>query len=131
MAVKGDQDMKGFNPWEFFVEGGWGMWPTLLFGGIALGAAVWFAIRPESRRLAFTGAMWLTLLTTTLHATWTNLAAVCSALGDPERVSDAELMRTLFIGLKEASRPGALGGIFLALIPIALAVGALRARAPD
>jgi len=123
--------MRGFSLWEFFAEGGWGMWSTLLFGLIAVGAAAWFAQRPEPRRLAFTGAMWLTLLTVTAHATWTNVAAVCSVLEDSQRVSDGALVRTLFAGLKEASRPGALGGIFLTLIPILLGVGALRGRASD
>ena len=120
--------MKSFDLWLFFAEGGWGMWSTLLFGALALGGAIWFAVRPDARRLAFTGALWLTLLTCTLHAIWTNLAAVCSALEDPARVPDGEIVRVLFQGLKEASRPGALGGIFLTLIPLALAVGALRAR---
>lgn len=123
--------MKGFSLWQFFAEGGWGMWSTLLFGVIAVGAAAWFARRPEPRRLAFTGAMWLTLLTVTVHAIFTNVAAVCSYLESPERVPDAEIARTLIIGLKEASRPGALGGIFLTLIPILLGVGALRGRASD
>ncbi|MDI1436703.1 MULTISPECIES: hypothetical protein [Polyangium] len=123
--------MKGFSLWAFFVEGGWGMWSTLLFGVLAVGAAAWFARRPEPRRLAFTGAMWLTLVTVTAHATWTNVAAVCSYLEDPQRVPDAEITRTFFIGLKEASRPGALGGIFLTLVPILLGVGALRGRASD
>jgi len=123
--------MQGFSLWLFFAEGGWGMWSTLLFGVIALGGAVAFALRPEPRRLAFTGAMWLTLLTATLHAIWTNLAAVFSFLADPERVPDAEVTRVLFQGLKEASRPGALAGIFLTLIPLLVAVGALRARPSD
>ncbi|MRG96607.1 hypothetical protein [Polyangium spumosum] len=117
--------------WLFFAEGGWGMWPTLLFGFVAVGGAAWFAMRPEPRRLAFTGAMWLTLAMSMANATWTNLAAVCSTLENPERVPDAELVRTLFAGLKEASRPAALGGVFLTLVPLLLAVGALRGRSSD
>lgn len=123
--------MKGFSLWLFFAEGGWGMWSTLLFGTIALGASIWFAIRPEARRLAFTGAMWLTLVTVTVHATWTNVAAVCSVLEDPARIPDSELVRTIFQGLKEASRPGTLGGIFATLIPLVLGIGALRTRQAD
>lgn len=123
--------MQRFSLWLFFAEGGWGMWSTLLFGSIALGGAVWFAIRPEPRRLAFTGAMWLTLVTATLHAIWTNMAFVFAFLEDPARVADADVTRVLFQGMKEASRPGALAGIFLTLVPLCLAVGALRARGVD
>jgi hypothetical protein len=32
-----------------FHEGGWGMYPTLLFGLLALGASCTYAIRPERR----------------------------------------------------------------------------------
>ncbi len=117
--------------WLFFAEGGWGMWSTLLFGVIAMGGAVWFARRPEPRRLAFTAAMWFSLLSMIVHATWTNVAAVCAALEDPARVPDAELTRTFFTGMKEASRPGALGGIFLTLVLVVVAIGALRTRPAD
>ena len=37
---------------DFFAEGGWGMVPTLIFGLSAVGGAVWFALKPEPRRLA-------------------------------------------------------------------------------
>jgi hypothetical protein len=120
--------MKSFNLWMFFVEGGWGMWSTLLFGGVALGGAVWFAIRPDLRRLAFTASMWLTLLTATFHAMLTNVAAVFSFLGESEQIADNQVTRVLLVGLKESTRPGALGGLFLTLVPICLAIGALRAQ---
>lgn len=34
---------------EAFRLGGWGMYPTLVIGVLMIGAAVWYAIRPEKR----------------------------------------------------------------------------------
>lgn len=116
---------------DFFAEGGWGMYPVLIFGLITVGGAVWFALRPEPRRLAFTGAMWLTLSSAIIHATWTDVAAVLSYLEDPKRAPDGEVVRTLFTGLKESTRPGALGGTFLTLALLIVAIGALRAPKRD
>jgi len=123
--------MKNFDLWLFFAEGGWGMYSTLLFGLIAVGGAIWFARKPEPRRLAFTAAMWLTLFTAAAHATWTNVAAVCAYLSDETRAPAGDIPRIFFMGMKEASRPGALAGIFLTLIPILLAVGAMRSRSAE
>ena len=110
------------------IEGGWGMATVLLFGVICLGAGVRFAARPTPRWLGFTAAMWVTVLTAVLHAMLTNVSAVCRFLEDRERVPDADIARVLFAGIKEASRPGALGGLFLTLAALCVAVGVFRAR---
>lgn len=36
---------------EAFTLGGWGMYPTLVFGALLLGSAVWYAVTPERKRL--------------------------------------------------------------------------------
>ena len=36
------------------------------------------------------------------------------------------MARTLLVGLKESTRPAALGGIFLTLVPLLAAVGVYR-----
>lgn len=36
---------------EAFTLGGWGMYPTLVFGALLLGSAIWYAVNPERRRL--------------------------------------------------------------------------------
>lgn len=120
--------MGGFSFMEFMREGGWGMFPVLLFGSIGLGAAVRYAIRPTPRALAFTAAMWITCLVSVGHAMLTNVAAVLTFVEDATRVPDAQFWRIIATGLKESSRPGALGGIFLSLVPLCIAVGLLRAR---
>ncbi|WP_437753317.1 hypothetical protein [Sorangium sp. So ce1389] len=116
---------------DFFVEGGWGMWPILVFGMVTVGAGVQFARRPEPGKLRFIAAMGLTTLVATIHATWIALGAVFGYLEDPARVPDAELARVLIMGLKESTRPGSFGGLLLVLACLLSAVGVLRAgRAP-
>lgn len=116
---------------DFFVEGGWGMYPTLIFGLISVGAAIWFALKPEPRRLAFTAGMWLTLVSAIVHATWTDLASVFGNLGEGAQKPETPVVAILFIGLKESTRPGALGGIFLTLTLLIVSIGALRAPNRD
>ena len=121
--------MSGFG--EFFAEGGWGTYPTLVFGLSAMGGAIWFALKPEPRRLAFTAGLWMTLLVAIFHATWTDLAAVMAYLSDVSSKPDAPVVQILFTGLKESTRPGAFGGIFLTLTLLIVSIGALRAPNRD
>jgi hypothetical protein len=111
---------------EFFKEGGWGMWPILILGLVTVGAAARFAIKPERRQIGFIGAIGLATLISVFHATWTDVATVLGFLADEQAVPDAQLPRILAEGLKESTRPGAMGGSFLTLAAILLAVGVLR-----
>ena len=45
---------------------------------------------------------------------------------DPARAPDKQIGRMLFMGLKESTRPAALGGIFLTLVPLLAAAGIYR-----
>jgi len=119
--------MNGFSFGDFMKEGGWGMWPVLLLGVAAVAAAGRYAARPDARWLRFVGALWVTLGVVVLHALVTDLAAVFRYLEDPARAPDAQLARLLVTGLKESTRPAALGGIFLTLVPLLAAAGLYRA----
>lgn len=111
---------------EFFKEGGWGMWPILVLGLVTMGAAARFALKPERRQIGFLAAIALATLISIVHATWTDFSAVFGALGDEKLTSDAMMPRILAEGLKESTRPGAMGGSFLTLAAILVAVGMLR-----
>lgn len=113
---------------SFMNEGGWSMWPILIFGAVCLGSAAHFALRPSGARLARVGAMWITVLAAVVHGTLTDVAAVFHGLEDPERFPDPVVVRALFVGLKESTRPGGLGGIFLTLAALLVAVGLYRDR---
>jgi hypothetical protein len=116
---------------EFFKEGGWGMWPILIFGVTLLGAVIRFAAKPERRRIPFVAAMWLTTLVSTVHATWMDFGAVFHTMSDPQRVPDAMMSRVLMDGLMESTRPGTFGGAVLTLACVLFAVGLLRLQATD
>ena len=111
---------------QFMREGGWGMWPILVLGLVALASAARYAARPEPFCLRFVVALWSTLLVVVVHATVTDLAAVFRYFEDPARAPDSEIARTLLVGLKESTRPAALGGIFLTLVPLLAAAGIYR-----
>ena len=113
---------------EFFMEGGWGMWPVLVFGMVTLGAAGRFMRNPETPQLKFVAAMALATAVMTIHATWMDVSMVFKALSDPQRVPDADLTRTLFVGLMESTRPGTLSGTLLTLASLFVAIGFLRAQ---
>lgn len=118
---------------EFMQEGGWGMWPVLLLGFIALASATYYALRPQRLPLSFVAMLWLTLSVVIVHATLTDVAAVFHYLENPARAADGQMARVLMTGLKESSRPAALGGIFLTLVPLLAAAGVYRhnGRAPS
>jgi hypothetical protein len=118
--------MATFSFSEFMREGGWGMWPVMLLGLVALASATRYAIRPERLCLRFVALLWLTLLVAVVHASVTDVAAVFRYFEDPVRAPDNQIVRLLFMGLKESTRPAALGGIFLTLIPLLAAAGVYR-----
>src|SRR5580704_3780508 len=114
---------------DMFKEGGFGMFPTLIFGVVLLVAAAHFAWSPERRRLAFIAGMWATELVQIAHATWSDFAAVANAASDPQMMPDATMVRILFTGFKECTRPGLFGGLFLVLALLFVSIGLARASA--
>jgi hypothetical protein len=109
---------------QFFLEGGFAMYPVLIIGLVLLGASIRFAIDAEPIRRGFIYMMAWTLAAMTLFATWLGLAAVFQYL---ETVPEPEFTSTLMTGLKEITRNGILGGALLAVSLIVTAVGTYRA----
>jgi hypothetical protein len=118
--------MGQFSFREFMAEGGWGMWPILLFGVLALVVGARFATTPARSGLRFVAVLWVTLLAAVVHATVTDLAAVFHHFELVPPAPDDRIVMMLFIGLKESTRPAALGGVFLTLVPLCVAVGVYR-----
>ena len=116
---------------QFWIEGGWGMFPVTAFGVVMILAAGRFAFDGEMLRLRFVGAMGAVLLAAVLHAMLTDVAAVFSYVQDPERVADDQLARIVFTGLMESTRPGALGGALLVVALVLVAVGVSRSTARE
>ena len=112
---------------DFFAEGGWGMYPVLGLGVVMLVGAGRYAADLSPARLRFVVGVGLTLLITMTHASLTGAAMVMWFLESRERVPDAEFARVLVTGLKECSRPWAMGGAFFSLSGILVCVGLHRA----
>jgi hypothetical protein len=108
---------------QFFIEGGWGMYPVLVMGLMLVWAAARYAIDTEPVRLRFIGAIALALAVTMLHATWTCIAAVLHYLQQSPKEPFAQ---TLMTGLLESTRPATLGGALLTIALILIAIGAYR-----
>jgi hypothetical protein len=108
---------------NFFIEGGWGMYPVLVLGLILMWASARYALDMEPARLRFIVALSVALLVTMAHATWTCFAAVFQYL---HRTTTEPFAQTLMTGLMESTRPATLGGALLTLAMILVVVGTYR-----
>lgn len=112
--------------WQYFVEGGWGMYPTTVFGLVLLWAAGRYAWDLQPARLRFSVAMAIVVLVSAFNSVLTAVQATLWYVTDPARTPDAGFARTLATGLKESIGPGALGGLVLTLAAVLVAVGVYR-----
>ena len=111
---------------DFFVEGGWAMWPVLVFGLVLIVGSVRYAWDGERARLRFIASMVAVLVAAVVHGVLTNVAMVFWYLEDAVRAPDEQFLRILVTGLKESTRPFGLGGALLALALVFVAVGTYR-----
>jgi len=111
---------------EFFVEGGWGMYPVLVIGLILLASAGRYAFDGEPVRLRFITALSLTQLAFIAATVVGGASKVFWYLESPERVSDAQLPRIFAEGMKECSRSAVLGFPLLGLALILVTIGVYR-----
>lgn len=110
---------------ESFRLGGWGMYPTLFFGAIAIIAALVYAMRPERRFVPIVAASSLLTLTSGLLGFVTGCIATAQYV---ERVSDQTL---IVVGVGESLNNVALALVLIAFALLAVTLGALRiARVP-
>lgn len=113
---------------NFFREGGFGMWPTVLFGFFLVAVSGLYALRPEKRFLLLAAVLGAAtagagLLGASVGVITTLRAAVA---GKPE-----ELAQLAALGTAESLNNVVLGMILFVLASLICAVGAARAaRAP-
>ena len=111
---------------QFFMEGGWGMFPVLVLSLILLASAGRYAMDGEPVRIRFITAVSLTLLAFIAAGVTAGAAKVLWFLESPERVPDADLPRVFAMGMKECSRPAVMGLPLLGLALILVCIGVYR-----
>ena len=108
--------------YELFRNGGWGMYPIVLFGFAALATSGYFAMRGDGRTKGFLGYITYAMAWSMLTSLASNLIAVNSYVQSHPLKGD-ELAITLLQGFAEALSPIVLGPAFLTAVYLLAAVG--------
>ncbi len=109
---------------QFFLGGGSAMLAVLLFGVLALVAAVRFALSPTVSRLEVGRALSRATLFAAVTGVFSDLATVFSKVPqNPEWAQSPELPLIVMTGLSEAMAPAILGFALLAVFSLVCAVG--------
>lgn len=110
---------------EWFRLGGWGMYPILVVGLVGLGAAAFYAARGDGRLRGSLEATSRALAWFIATAVASDLIAVCFALRAPD-IPDSQRARILLEGIGESLTPLTMGGAFMALMWLFIAIGQRR-----
>jgi 4-amino-4-deoxy-L-arabinose transferase-like glycosyltransferase len=107
---------------EFIHEAGWGIWPVLLFGGVTLGLAAYFAFRPRRSLLALVVGFGVgTVIAGCLGA----LTGIQNSVYHIQELDAAQ--RWIFlIGLRESLNNLVLAFVIVCLACLAATVGGYR-----
>ena len=110
---------------EFFRSGGFGMFPVLVFGSLAVAAAVLWAIRGERRHLRLMLALAVTSVTAGLLALCMGLINVFRYV---QHVPAEEQVRMVTLGISESLGPLALALTLDVVTGVIAAIAAFRPR---
>lgn len=106
-----------------FQEGGWGMWPTLVFGTAALALAVRHAVSPKKELLPLI----LGVGAATIFAGWLGMTVgVMTAIRFVQNLPPPERGPTMLIGVGEALHNVALALVLAVLIALMTGFGSWR-----
>lgn len=112
---------------DFMREGGIGMWFVLLFGALAFGAAVAFAVRPDARKVAAIRDLTYATLFATFTGVTSGLAQVGSKVpATPEWANSPKIHLVVMEGIAESLASAILGLSLLAVTWLVMAVGHRR-----
>ena len=113
---------------NFFRDGGFGMYPTLIFGFALVAAAAMYLLRPERRRVALPVCLGLLTLGSGLLGFTTGMV---NTLRYIQKVPPGEQLQIGALGAAESANNLVLALIFVVLAALLASIGAFRAsRAP-
>jgi len=112
--------------WTLFKEGGFAMFIVLAFGGVALCAAFWFALRPSERHVGFLKWMSKAILYSSIGGILVDFSTVTHYVAGAEDIASDMRTRIVLEGFGESMAPGIMGFTFLALVAMLAAVGQRR-----
>ena len=111
---------------NFFGAGGWGMYPTTVFGFLLLAAIGLDALRAEPRYRRIISALMVTVFASGLLGT---SVGICKSAHDLGRVPVEKQLQTFALGCEESLHNLVLALIILVIANLVAAVVALRTRA--
>lgn len=116
--------------WQFFMEGGPGMWGILVLGVVFLAAAghyAWRVValddRVDAARRRFLVVLAVIVAVASLHSVVIDMGKVFSFV---PRFPEPDRMKLAFQGMSESTRPAIFGGGILVVGLILFAVGCYR-----
>jgi hypothetical protein len=108
---------------NFFAAGGWGMYPTMLFGFFLLATTVLHALRPEPRFQRLTGALGVATFASGLLG---STVGICNSAHYLDQVPPADQLKTFALGCEESLHNLVLALIIILLGTIITAASAVR-----
>ena len=110
---------------DFFRAGGFGMYPTLVFGFLLIASSVLYVLRGERRYVGLMFALGTTTLAAGLLGTCTGLVSVSRYL---THAPEADRVAVLAGGVAEALHDVVLALGLLVIAGVIASIGAFRAR---
>ena len=107
---------------EAFHMGGWGMYPTLIFGLLMIGVAFWYAVRPERRFVPLLVSCGLMTFVSGCLGFFTGVVKSLTALGQVP----ADSRYISLIGVAESLTNMVFAFVLIMLAMLAISVGAWR-----
>jgi hypothetical protein len=115
---------------EFFHEGGFGMYPTALFGIISLILAVWYAWKPSARMLPLVRGLGAAALLAGVLGTVMGIKSTIAGIMGTAELAGERLGVVALAGLYESSNNLVLALVLVVFVVLAVGVGGFRSREP-
>jgi hypothetical protein len=108
---------------NFFAAGGWGMYPTMLFGFFLLATTVLHALRPEPRFQRLTSALGVATFASGLLG---SIVGICNSAHYLDQVAPQDQLKVFALGCEESLHNLVLALIIILLGTIITAASAVR-----